>query len=131
MPNHPLHDLLDIFLNTGGMTRGYLYNTDTLEWEAATKGTGAGQAVSVENFPAVISGSLVPIQNDDPTSKYKITDIDPTDGNSYFGYMDKDGNWYIMHLTSTEARYIKGTAAYEDAWIAKGGLAYDYFDNIF
>jgi hypothetical protein len=115
----------------GLLNRVYLWNTETWEWEASTKGSGVGQAVSVENFPAIMSGASIPITSDDPTSTYKITDIDPTDGNSYFGYVDKDGQWYIMNLTATTARYVKGTSGYEAAWGGRGGLNYDYFNNVF
>lgn len=111
-------------------TQIYLWNTDTLAWEPSTKGSGAGQAVTVENFPAVMSGSTIPT-SDDPLSKYKITDIDPTDGNSYFGYTDPTGNWYIMNLTATAARYVKGTSGYTAAWGGRGGLQYDYFYIVF
>ncbi len=67
----------------------------------------------------------------DPTASYKITDIDPTDGNSYFGYTDKNGKWYIMNLTDAAARYVKGDSDYIAAWGSKGGLGYDYFYNTF
>ena len=67
----------------------------------------------------------------DPTANYKITDIDSTEGNSYFGYINQDGAWYIMNLTSTTARYVKGDDHFSDAWIGRGGLNYDYFNNIF
>jgi hypothetical protein len=113
----------------------HLWNVENWEWEAATKGSGTGQAVSVENFPAVISGASIPvtgtISGDDPTTKYKITDIDPTEGNSYFGYVDKDGAWFIMNLTATAARYFKGNDHYTDAWNTKGDLDYGYFHNVF
>jgi hypothetical protein len=69
--------------------------------------------------------------NYDPTLKYKITDMDPTEGDSYFGYVDKDGAWYIMHLTASEARYIKGDSNYTTAWTGKDLLVYDYFYQIF
>ena len=121
-----------------------LWNTEELSWEASTTGSGVGQAVSVENFPAVMSGASIPVEgtfypevqtvsnvNDDPTSKYKITDIDPTEGNSYFGYVDAGGAWYIMNLTATTARYVKGESDYTAAWGNKGNLNYDYFNNIF
>ena len=123
------------------VSRSYLWNTESLGWEASTKGSGTGEAVSVENFPAVISGASIPvtgnfypatqsISSDDPTSVYKITDIDPKEGNSYFGYVDKDGKWYIMNLTATAARYVKGDSGYTTAWGNKGNLNYDYFYNI-
>ena len=67
----------------------------------------------------------------DPTTAYKITDIDPTDGNSYFGYTDAGDKWYIMNLTTTTARYIKGDSGYIAAWAGKAGLSYDYFYNVF
>ena len=87
----------------------YLWNTETLAWEASTKGSGIGQAVSVENFPVAISGVAQDVTLD-PLAKYKVTDIDPTEGNSYFGYVDKDGKWFIMNLTAITARYIKVNA---------------------
>lgn len=110
-----------------------LWNTETLAWEASTKGSGVGQDVSVENFPTVISGVEVPISDAkaDPLSEYKIADIDPTEGNSYFGYTSKNGKWYIMKLTAAAARYIKGDSGYVTAWGNKGVLNYDYFYNIF
>lgn len=39
----------------------YLWNTETWEYEVATQGTGTGQPVSVENFPATLSGATVPV----------------------------------------------------------------------
>jgi hypothetical protein len=69
--------------------------------------------------------------NEDPTNKYKITDIDPTEGNSYFGYLDAEGKWYIMNLTVTTARYIRGDDHYADSWGIRGSLNYDYFSNVF
>lgn len=108
----------------------HLWNSETLAWEAGTKGSGAGQAVSVENFPAAVSG-VAQDQTLDPLAKYKITDIDSTEGNSYFGYTDKDGKWVIMNLTAAAARYVKGDSGYTTAWGNKGGLNYDYFYNVF
>jgi len=69
--------------------------------------------------------------NEDPTNKYKISDIDPTEGNSYFGYVDAGGQWYIMHLSDTGARYTKGDSGYVAAWADKENQNYDYFDVIF
>jgi len=66
-----------------------------------------------------------------PTDKYKITDIDSTEGNSYFGYVDIDGKWYIMNLTASTARYKKGDSAYTYAWDHRGDPGYDYFYNTF
>ena len=107
-------------------SRSHVWNPETLAWEAMAQnqitleGDVVVSGVSVANWPA-----------DDPTNSYKITDIDPTDGNSYFGYVDKDGKWYIMNLTASAARYFKGDTGYLAAWAGKGDLDYDYFHNIF
>jgi hypothetical protein len=118
-------------LTVSGQMR--LWNTETLAWEAATKGTGVGQAVDVQNFPAVLSGSQIPISdaNADPTFKYKITDIDSTAGNQYFGYVESAGGWYIMNLTAATARYARGDANYTTNWGNRAILQYGYFDVVF
>jgi hypothetical protein len=68
---------------------------------------------------------------EDLTAKYKISDIDDSGDPKYFGFTDKDGNWFIMQLTTTQARYIAGTSAYTTNWTARAGLSYDYFYNVF
>lgn len=114
-----------------------MWNNLTWEWEAATKGTGAGQIVEVENFPATLSGSQVPILDDqaDPTRKYKISNVDTGGDPKYFGYLDKDGNWYIMKLTGKKGLYAKGISGYSDNWDVNGlyigTLIFDYFNNVF
>ena len=118
-----------------------LWNTETWEFELATQGSPAAAVVNVENFPAVISGTSVPItgevsnSNDDPTAKYKITNIDSSGDTKYFGYLDRDGNWYIMKLTATQGLYAKGTSNYLSNWDENGkyigNLEFDYFNNVF
>ncbi len=83
-----------------------VWNISTLAWEASSVGI-----------------------SDDPLAKYKITGIDP--GGIYFGYADKDGAWYIMKLTATEALYAKGNTGYSTAWANKESQIYDYFFNMF
>ena len=68
----------------------------------------------------------------DPTSVYKISNLDTGGDIKYFGYLDKDGNWYIMQLTSVSSLYIKGTSDYETNWTNRAiSLNYDYFHNVF
>lgn len=69
--------------------------------------------------------------SEDLTAKYKITDIDDSGTTKYFGFTDSAGNWFIMELTATEARYIAGTSAYTTSWTGRAGLTYDYFYNAF
>jgi hypothetical protein len=71
------------------------------------------------------------VATEDITSKYKITDIDDSGTTKYFGFTDKDGNWFILQLTTTEARYIKGTSGYTTSWTGRAAFTYDYFYNAF
>jgi hypothetical protein len=66
----------------------------------------------------------------DPTLGYKISDIDEG-STSYYGYLDKSGNWYIMQVTATTVRYIKGTEDYSTNWEGRAELMYDYFSGVF
>lgn len=71
------------------------------------------------------------LTTEDLTAKYKISDIDDSGTTKYFGFTDKDGNWFIMSLTTTDVRYIKGASGYTTNWAARAGLTYDYFYNAF
>lgn len=68
---------------------------------------------------------------EDLTAKYKISDIDDSGTIKYFGFTDSDGNWFILQLTTTQVRYIKGTSGYTTNWTGRTGLSYDYFYNAF
>jgi len=71
------------------------------------------------------------VATEDITSKYKISDIDDSGSTKYFGFTDLDGNWFIMSLTTTEARYVRGASGYTVSWAGRTGLTYDYFYNTF
>ncbi len=58
-----------------------------------------------------------------------------TGGTSFYGYLDKDGNWYIMKTVRTGNElahtYAKGTSGYPAAWIARATQTYAAFDVTF
>lgn len=92
-------------------TKAKLWNPETLEWEVAT--------TSVEST--------------DPTSGYKISDIDDAGNPSYYGYVNSGGNWYIMEINSVNKtyRYASGAANYTTNWTGRAGLSYGYFYEAF
>jgi len=94
--------------------------------------TGEFQEVSVTSGGEVlITGDIEAAAG--PTDVYKASDIDEGT-TSYFGFIDADGNWYILKLTDTQARYAVGTpptSAYTDAWTARASLTYYYFYEVF
>jgi len=65
------------------------------------------------------------------TVDYSITDLDTAAATQYFGYVNKGGNWYIMQLTGTTARYIKGDTGYSGNWTNRASLTYGYFYEVF
>ena len=81
-----------------------------------------------------LDGQIV-ITSDDPTSKYQITHLDTTGDIKYFGYLDKNSNWYIRQLTASKGLYAKGSSNYLDNWDGNGKyigtLTFDYFNNVF
>jgi len=61
---------------------------------------------------------------------YVISDIDDSGDPTYYGYLDKDGNYYILEENSANNtyRYSKGTSGYTTAWTNRATETYNYFD---
>lgn len=77
------------------------------------------------------SGQRIDPAEKKPTDGYYITDIDDSTP-SYYGYLDKNGNWYIIKENSDGSfRYIRGSGSFSSYWSNRSSLAYDYFDNVF
>lgn len=68
----------------------------------------------------------------DDLSDYFPSDIEYGTPN-YYGFVDKDGNWYIQRDASggTEFRYVKGSTDYTTNWTGRAGLSYGYFYDVF
>ncbi len=62
---------------------------------------------------------------------YKISDIDESTATAYYGFLDKDGSWYIMEVTATTVRYFAGTTGYATNWTGREDLEYGYYDAVF
>lgn len=66
---------------------------------------------------------------------YKINDVDADTSPNYYGFTDKDGNWFILKETLSAGadtyRYVKGSSNYTTNWTARVGLSYDYYYNVF
>ena len=73
-------------------------------------------------------GAIVPSVD---TNWYAISDLDESGTTKYYWFIDWAGAWYILQITSTTARYIKGAATYTTNRTNRAGLSYDYYYNIF
>lgn len=88
--------------------------------------TGNPHGTTIEE---VIGGEVL----SDQLKQYKVNDIDVDSDPQYFGFTDKDGNWYISKKTESSGafRYAKGTSNYTTNWSGRSLLSYDYFYNVF
>lgn len=68
-----------------------------------------------------------------PIEGYQVSDTDTT--GPYYGYVDKDQNYYIMKEstsgTVTSYRFWKGSNNYASDWADRINKTYDYFYNVF
>lgn len=67
---------------------------------------------------------------------YKVVDIDNSAYPFYLGFMNDEGSWYIMRITSTgSVRYnrvsFQGSGLYSDAWNNRATLQYTYWSEGF
>jgi hypothetical protein len=66
-----------------------------------------------------------------PTDGYAITTIDSASNPAYYGFVKKDGSWYILKDDNGAYRYSKGSSDYSTNWTSRASLPYDYFNNVF
>lgn len=101
----------------------------TKKAQAAFFGSVPGPGtVAVKN----IAGEKIDPAEEHPTDGYEITEIDDTSSPAYYGFLKKNGYWYIMREDSAGAyRYAKGTTSFTANWTDRATLTYDYFNSIF
>jgi len=68
-----------------------------------------------------------------PLDGYRISEIDDTNSQTYYGFTNKDGAWLIMKedAHTSSFRYVKGDTAFPDNWGSRDTLNYDYYFNVF
>ena len=121
--------------------QNYFWDTEDLQWKAAIgtpviiESVEVGLAANIGNFPAVISGSEVPVSdvNTNPTSGYKASDIDNAGNPEYYGFIKAGGSWYVLRITDgVYLRYCKGDTDYTGNWTNRGiSLTYQLFHLVF
>jgi len=110
----------------------------------ATETTLSALNTKIPASPATEGGNLADVKTNtgkitDALAQYKFSDEDsgtPPAGTVYRGYLDKDGNWFIVKevvgASTRTYRYAKGTSAYTTSWGNRStSVSYDYFDVIF
>ena len=79
-------------------------------------------------------GTVIDPAKNHPTDGYKINQLDDSSP-AYYGFVDKDGDWFIMKEDSGDYRYYKkqgGDGNFATEWPNRATLSpYGYFDAIF
>jgi len=84
--------------------------------------------VAVKN----LSGSKIDPAEKSPTDGYYISEVDDATSISYFGFINKGSQWYIMRQDIDGAfRYARGDSSFSASWANRENLNYDRFDNVF
>lgn len=119
------------FLKLIGAAGGslFLMTIFTQKAEAAFFGSMPGPGtVAIKNT----SGTAIDPAEKKPTDGYNITEIDDAGLDTYYGYVNKEGAWFIQKESSSGAyRYTKGSSDFSTNWTNKASLTYDYFNVIF
>lgn len=119
------------FLKLIGAAGGslFLMTLFTKKAEASFFGSMPGPGtIGVKNS----SGTLINPSEQKPTDGYNITEIDDSGADTYYGYINKDGAWYIQKEAASGAyRYTKGASDFTTSWTGRTGLTYDYFNVVF
>ena len=109
-----LADIWGLFSKRGGIS-SFLGNTDAFE------------SITLKNT----SGNVINPAENSPTDGYNISQIDDSIP-SYFGFVNKDGGWFIMREGEDSAfRYVKGDGNFTVNWSNRAKLNYSYFDKVF
>ena len=107
----------------------FLFSLFTKRAEAAFFGSVPGPGtVSIKD----VAGNKINPAERSPTDGYKISEVD--DGTpAYYGFINKDGAWYIMKETDTGSYlYVRGDNDFSGGWAIHATREdYDTFDQIF
>lgn len=84
--------------------------------------------------PALINSDgilQVGVSGGDPLAKYAVAEVDKSTSTKYVGFVDVDGNWYIMRAYNNTYRYTAGSTNFVTNWGDRASLVYDYLYNVF
>ena len=122
----------------GVFSKLMLWNTETWEYQSATTGSGVGTYVTVDNFPAVMSGSSIPVTgtvNLGLTSQYALKMMEDSVNPQMISYVGEavagsshlDAVWRIKRLDTTSGVIIMwagGVNSFTKIWADRESLNY-------
>lgn len=85
------------------------------------------RAIDFKPLEKALKGLQQPAARAVSLSDYRAHDLDDApDGKQYIGFIDMDGNWYLMQSDDEthSLRYYFGRGSYADAWDSRFGHSY-------
>lgn len=88
---------------------------------------------AVDPGTGTLGGTLQGTSTKESMEEYKISEIDDSTDVAYYGFVNKDGAWFIMKedLGASTYRYARGNSGFSDNWQNRRDLKYDYYFNLF
>jgi hypothetical protein len=121
-----------------GLTTVLMYVFGAKKAQAAFFGNGAGPSTM---YLKDSKGNKIDPATNSPAESYGICNIAKgisITTNNYYGYVDKDGNWYILQEDTTGNAFQYASAInnngkndYSTAWDGRESLTYGNFSNAF
>lgn len=94
-------------------------------------GGGTGGSISIKD----VKGAKVDPATKQPLDGYSISNIDTSTNIHYYGFLNKDGDWYIIqeNTDNNTLKYSKGDSGYATSnWLTwASSQSYDYFNAVF
>lgn len=113
-------------IGSAGLTV-FFFSIFTRKAQAAFFGSVPGPGtISIKDS----SGTVIDPALKQPTDGYQISQVDDSTP-AYYGFMNKDGLWYIMQENSGAYLYAKGSTNFSTNWTNRASLSYDYFSSVF
>ena len=116
-------------IGTAGMTI-FMLSIFTKKAQAAFFGSMPGPGtVALKD----IAGNKINPAEKHPTDGYRIAELDDSTP-AYYGFINKDGAWFIMRDNNGTYKYITGSTGFSSAWSGKGDepeINWQYYDAAF
>jgi len=107
---------------------------DKIELDGLAELTKQLQAVSNIKEISLDKSTFDSLKPDNIFDRYKPAQTDEVDATKYFGYLDKDGNWFIMRESETKTGkkylYATGTGKFKDNFEKRASLDYQFIDEV-
>jgi len=121
----PLIRSLEESINQTSTSHKSLIKTNTDGYSKLTK--------AIKDNKPVITQKNVKVVTNDVAAEYRVSNVEPGDSYSYYGYLHPSGKWYILRQNGSSIAsftYATGLKEYLSSWQKKENLTYKLYDEV-